>query len=407
VRSIAAALLAAVCATGRADTWNAGGLVSEAERRADVALKEVRLAALLDQEHLAGIVLTQARNHAWVLGGSDTSIVESRAQSPVWLLLARDGKKYLISNNVESARLLAEEGLARLGYEERRYPWFAGLSAGTDERWRIVAGIMGGDARLGADGALPGCQDLSAGLARIRFPLTPVETRRYRWLGSRVSGAVAATCRELLPGQRETEIAGGLAAKLVAQSITPTMLLVGSDARLMLYRHPVPTEARLKADVLVSVCAERWGLVIAIARQVHFGPLPPDLAKRMQACADVDAAYLHGARPGAQLKDVMQLAADAYARTGYPEEWRAHHQGGTIGYFECESPIWPDDPETVVEGMALSFSPTLPGVAVEDTILVGPHGPEILTRIPGWPVRKAAAGGVTFERPDLLVRSAP
>lgn len=399
-------MLAALCATAGADTWNGGGLVSESERRADVALKESRLVSLLDQEHLGGVVLTKSQNHAWVLGGSETRIAAGQAGSPVWLLLSRDGKKYLIGSNPETARLLAEEGLARLGYEERRYPWFTGLSTGMDERWRIVAGIMG-DARLGADAALPGCTDVSGGLARIRFPLTPVEMRRYRWLGPRAAAAVAETCRELSAGQRETEIAGRLNAKLVSQSIAPTVILVGSDERLMLYRNPVPTDAVVRHDALVSLCAERWGLVVAVSRQVHLGGMPADLAKRMQACADVDAVYLHASRPGAALKEVMVKAADAYGRVGYPEEWRARDQGGPIGYFERESLIWPDAPDAVVEGMALAFNPTLPGVMIEDTFLVGPHGPEILTRVPGWPVRKAVVEGVTYERPDILVRATP
>src|SRR6185503_299645 len=120
------------------------------------------------------------------------------------------------------------EDLAGLGYQDRRYPWFAGLGAGTDERWRTVQELVG-SGQLGADAAWPGATEIGSRLARIRFPVTAVESRRYRWLGPRCAAAVADTCRAILPGMRETEIAGVLAAKLAAQTIRPTVVLIGTD----------------------------------------------------------------------------------------------------------------------------------------------------------------------------------
>ena len=397
---------ALVAAGARGAVWSGEDIITPAERLNETRTKEGRLADMMSARGLGAILLTKCRNHAWLLGGSDTRIVFAQAESPVWLLVMRDGRKFLVASNMEAGRLMAEEDLGGLGWIERRYPWFAGMGTPQDERRRVVDDIAGG-AKLGCDGSLAGTEDVGSDLARIRFPLVPTEMRKMRWLGSRAAGAVAEVCREIRPGMRETEIAALLAAKVAKLRITPTVVLIGTDERLMSWRHLTPTEAKLKRYALVNLCAEKWGLVVAVSRLVHFGPYPLDLEARMKAVAAVDAAYLGAARPGATFGEVFARGAEAYAAAGYPEEWRNHHQGGSIGYFEREALIGPEGSEVVVEGMCLAFNPTLPGVKVEDTVLVGPHGPEILTLVAGWPSRKVAAGGAIWERPDILVRSVP
>lgn len=402
----AAALALLTAAPVSADLWSAGDLVTPGERREEIRVKESRLAAVMASRSLTGIVLTRVRNQEWVLGGSNARIVQSQAESPVWLLFGSGGRKYLVTDNIEASRLMAEEGLQALGWTERRYPWFAAVTSSRDPRARILDDVIG-RGRIGSDGCVPGTEDVSADLSRARFPLTSIEMRRMRWVGARAAAAVGAVCRELTPGMRETAIGSLLAAKLGRDGITPTVVLIGSDERLQSFRHLVPTDAKVKRYVLVNLCAEKWGLVVAVSRLVHFGPVPVDLAARMQACAAVDAAYLRAARPGTTFGRILAEGAAAYAAAGWAEEWRNHHQGGSIGYFEREILIGPDSPETVVEGMALALNPTLPGVKCEDTVLVGPHGPEVLTKIEGWPVRRIVLDGAVWERPDILVRALP
>jgi antitoxin VapB len=403
---LSAAFLAFVLAAPAcADVWSNGNLLTPSERRDEIKVKEARIEALMAARGLDGILLTRSRNHAWVLAGSRTWIVGAQTESPVWLLFARGGRKYLVASNMEGPRLMAEEGLAGLGWIERRYPWFGGAGGTQDPRRRIVDDVLP-HAKLGCDGPVTGTEDVGADLSRIRFPLTTTEMRRMRWLGERSAAAVAATCREIAPGMRETGIGNVLAAKLAREGINPTVVLVGVDDRLQTFRHLVPTDAKLRKLALVNLCAEKWGLVVALSRLVHFGPVPADLAARMQAVAAVDAAYLRSARPGTTFGRLLAGGAEAYAAAGWAEEWRNHHQGGSIAYLEREALLTPDSPETVVEGMALAFNPTLPGVKVEDTILVGPHGPEVLTRVEGWPVRRVVLDGSVWERPDILVRPA-
>lgn len=404
VRALAWSVLVAACGAARADVWNAEVPVTDAERRADVAEKDRRLEAVMAARGLAAVVLTKSRNQAWLTGGSDTRIVRAQAESPVWLLALRGGRRYLVANNIESDRLMEEEGLRGLGWIALRYPWFAG-AGGPDERLRLVRETVSGT--VGCDAELTGFAAVGAELSRARFPLTTVEARRLRWLGRTAAAAVADTCRSLQPGQTEIEIGGALAARLDARGVTPTVVLIGADERVARFRHLTPTTAKVARLALVNLCAERWGLVVAVTRLVHFGPLPAELARKMDACAAVDAAYLGAARPGRTFREVFAAGATAYAAAGFPEEWRQHHQGGSIGYFERESLIGPDSGESVVEGMAFALNPTLPGAKIEDTFLVGPRTAEILTVTPGWPTRRGTAAGASWERPDILVRPVP
>jgi antitoxin VapB len=379
-------------------------LVTAAERIEETRTKEGRLGALMAARGLDGILLTGAGNQAWILAGTDIRGSRKEAGSAAWLLLARGGKKFLVADNVEGPRIMAEAGLQASGWTERRFPWFAGSASGRDERRRIVDGLLPGG-RIGSDIPLAGFENAADDLARARFPLTTGEMRRMRWLGARAGAAVAQVCREFPAGMRETEIRGLLEAKLARDGIRPVAVLVGSDGRLLAWRRPPATEAKAGRLVLVGLAAERWGLIVASSRLVHFGAVPADVESRMKVVAAVAAAYLKAARPGATLGQVLAEGAEAYAASGWAEEWRNDSQGGAIAYAERELPIGPESREGVVEGMAVAFSPSLPGIRVEDTILVGPHGAETLTHAAGWPVRRVAYAGAVWEVPDILVRT--
>ncbi|MGR0321235.1 hypothetical protein [Agromyces sp. ZXT2-3] len=57
----------------------------------------------------------------------------------------------------------------------------------------------------------------------------------------------------------------------------------------------------------------------------------------------------------------------------------------------------------VQPGQAFAWNPTAPGAKVEDTVLVGPGGVEVLTVDPRWPAVRVAGR----DRPGELARHAP
>jgi hypothetical protein len=66
----------------------------------------------------------------------------------------------------------------------------------------------------------------------------------------------------------------------------------------------------------------------------------------------------------------------------------------------------PECSDRVVAGMTLAFNPAIAGVRVEDTVMVGQDGVEILTSSPGWPEIRIAAEGSVYELAGILIRPA-
>ena len=54
------------------------------------------------------------------------------------------------------------------------------------------------------------------------------------------------------------------------------------------------------------------------------------------------------------------------------------------------------------EGQVYAWNPSITGCKSEDTVLVTDSGVEVLTATDGWPMIRATAGGVEYERPAIL-----
>ena len=96
------------------------------------------------------------------------------------------------------------------------------------------------------------------------------------------------------------------------------------------------------------------------------------------------------------------LAAQAYHAEGYPAAIEEHHQGGSIAYLPREVLAQPNDLTVIAERQAFAWNPSMRGVKSEDTIFLGPAGPEIITQTPGWPMVP-----VTIDRPDYSASRYP
>jgi len=361
-------------------------MVSELEQ------KQERMLALLDQYRLDALVLERVASFAWATCGASSYVNTASTNGVATLVITRDGR-YLVTNNIEARRLAEEEQLAQQGWKFEVVPWY-------DSQDRVAVLTRG--MAVGADGPRPGAVDLSVELARLRSNLTPQEGERFRTLGRLCAEAMGATMRSIQPGQTEREIAARLAFESEVRGVQAIGDLVATDERVFAFRHPLPTEKRLDHYAMVVLCGRKWGLVCSLTRLVHFGPLPDELRRKMLAVAEIDAALIRWTRPGLTVGDVFQRVTEAYARAGYPDEWRLHHQGGPAGYEPREFVAIPGLEERIAEGQFYAWNPSIAGAKSEDTFCVGAHENQIITRIPGWPMVSVAVGGVTIERPAVL-----
>jgi antitoxin VapB len=109
-------------------------------------------------------------------------------------------------------------------------------------------------------------------------------------------------------------------------------------------------------------------------------------------------------QPGWTLGEVFEVTQGAYAKTGYPDEWRLHHQGGPAGFEPREYVAVPGSSDLVSVGQVYAWNPSITGAKSEDTILVGEDGNEVLTTIPDWPMLSVAVEGHAdrMPRPAIL-----
>jgi Xaa-Pro aminopeptidase len=282
----------------------------------------------------------------------------------------------LLTNNIEAPRMEQELGLADQGWEILVSSWTEPLK----ELNQLVAGK-----NFAADVAFPGAKDVSGEVARLRSSLTEMEGKRFRQLGRITAEAMVSALQAIRPGMSEFQIAAVVSNETLARGVLPIVNLVATDERVYRYRHPLPTDKKLEKYAMLALCGRKWGLVCSITRLIHFGPLPEDLRDRILATAQVNAALIEFTQPGRTLAELLAEEQQTYTQLGYPDEWQKHHQGGMTGYEPREFLATPGSQEVVAEGQAFAWNPTIAGAKVEDTILVGTAGNEIITLTPSLP----------------------
>jgi Xaa-Pro aminopeptidase len=359
----------------------------------ELTAKRSRLLTWMANQGLEAVYLARISNFAWLTGGLEPVVMLSSDRAEAGLLITPE-RSYVVCNTIEYPRLRDEDRLEDQGYAFHASPWYHGAPDFSE----LVRGR-----RWAADWPLPGCSDLSAEIARLRFQLLPEEVDRYRRLGRGTGLAIERAARQIRPGMTEMEIAGRLSAEAMHEGVTPTMLLVGADERIFHYRHPIPTSRTLETYALLAICARRWGLVASATRLVHFGQLNQELQAKQDACALVDATYNLSTVVGAAVSDVIHKAARAYKEVGFPEEWKRHNQGGSAGYESRDYEGTPDCPEQVLGEQGFAWNPSITGVKSEDTIIVHAGGPEFLTTTGDWPIVHVTVGRQHLDRPAILI----
>jgi Xaa-Pro aminopeptidase len=343
--------------------------------------KVERLARLASARGLAGILLNTQPNFAWLTAGRSNQIDGSRENGSGSLLVSARGQRFVVANNIEMPRL-QDEALSGLGFTPCAYAW-------TDEQAQPGTPISSAKqlvfGEIGCDNALPGGMPMEPAIAATRALLTPAEVDRYRALGRDVGRAVGEVCRALAPGAAEIDIARHAAAAITQVGARAIVTLVAADDRIGRFRHPVPTPARWHDRVMVVVCAQRHGLVVALSRIVVAGKVPEWLDARTRATAGVFGRLLDATRPGTLGSDLFAAAAAAYADAGFPGEETRHHQGGATGYRSREWIAHPASRDTVQQRQAFAWNPSITGTKVEETSVVSDDGLEVVTSSPDWP----------------------
>ena len=356
---------------------------------------------MLDAETLGGVLICAQHNFAWLTGGKSSGINLSIENGACFLLVRRDGAKFVLANNIEMPRLLTEE-ISAEDFEPVEFSWQDEKSSG-DFIIKRAQSLLNDNESLASDLFLNGkIRSIENLIARCRYELTEPEIKRYRKLGSDAGAALGELFEQIKPGETEIEIARKTRDALAAYELNSVVTLIGADDRIEKFRHPIPTTNEWKKHLLIGVCAKREGLIVNLSRLACVGQIPDELQQRTAAAAYVFAKLLSETRVGRSGADLYRIAADAYAEKGFANEINLHHQGGATGYKTRDWVIYPENGETVFPHQAFAWNPSITKTKIEETALVLGNETEIITATPKFPQISVEIAGREYLSPAIL-----
>jgi len=364
----------------------------------EIKIKEGRLAEFMIRNRLDGLLISKRSNFAWLTCGGDNHVMSASDVGVASILVIRkpDGiKKFVLTDNIESMRIKEEELKNQNFIYEKNY-WYKG-------KIELTNMICKGLKKVGTDTPYPKMKIYN--LAELHRPLVKEEVARFKLLGRESAEAMKDVLCSCKSGMTENMVAGLVADNLISRGIEPVVILIASDKRIFKYRHPIPTDKKIKKYLMIVFCAQKWGLVASMTRFVHFGPLPKEIKRKQMAVVEVDAEFLLESVCGNSLGEIFRKAKRVYEEVGFPDEWKLHHQGGPTGYLTREFRVNDSSEEVLVEARALAWNPSITGTKSEDTIITSSSGPIILTDTGNWcPAIKVKRERGEILRPDILVK---
>ncbi len=355
--------------------------------------KITRVRNLMDDLELEAVAFITQANFAWVTGGADNHVGLGTEMGASAVVITHD-RAFILCSNIEEARMRDEES-GQLGLEVFSFPWW---EAGFEDSITVFADTdeWAADVPFGERPSIEGF------MYPLRAALSEEEVAHYKVLGKLTGLALKQTADSIEIGQTEHEVAGTLSKVLMAYGVFPTTILVAADERINRYRHPIPTDARLKQICMIVVGARWRGLICSATRMVHFGKVPPELMRKHIAVSTIEAVMRARTVPGETIGDIIAATIHAYETTGYPNEWKLHHQGGPTGYKPREFLASPGHVEVVVPYQAFAWNPSITGTKCEDTVLAMEPYPEVLTLTPDWPTVEVESPVGLVTRPDIM-----
>ncbi len=352
-----------------------------------------RLRNWLERSPYDGVVLGRRDSFTWLTEGNENAVVTNTEEGIGYLIVTGSELK-LVADSSDAPRMAEEQN--GLGAEVLTVPWY-------ETTGRFLSQYCAGR-NYGADVRIPGTSLVLGELIDLRLVLTDREIERYREIGQVCASVVERTAGEAVPGQTELEIARLLKSRCVQRGVSPDCVLVGSDERILRYRHPVPTDKRIEKSLMVVLGGEKHGLNISMTRMVYFDPVPPEIRERMRKTQYIFACMQTMTREGVGLRDYFERVCHLYREAGWEDEWKKHHQGGPTGYACREFIVTPDCAKTIRNREAFAWNPTIEGTKCEETTLLRDGRLETLTRTGNWPRSEIQTPDGVYSAADILMK---
>lgn len=182
-----------------------------------------------------GIILGRRDNYTWISGGAKNHVT-SNTETGVAYYVIEPERIWLFADSSDLPRMSEEQN--SLEAEPILVPWYMSMEEQFKEK------IQG--KKYVSDTGIAGTENVEEALVDLRMQLSEEEVERYREIGAVCAQIVEGICKEAKSGQTEVEIAERLKCRCIEQGISPDCVLVGADERILDYRHPMPTDKKIK-----------------------------------------------------------------------------------------------------------------------------------------------------------------
>lgn len=361
----------------------------------EVRQKEERIQSYLIKNNLYGMVIGRQDNFAWITGGGENKVILSSELGFSYLLITRE-KKMCISLVADYSRVM-DEVLTQLGYEGIELMWYK-----KSKEEKISELIFG--KRVISDFPIAGADFKLKDIYDLHYPLTEQEIKKYSILGKKTEEIITKISLDMEPGMSEYEIEAKLFFEYTKNNISPSVLLVASDERIIKYRHPIPSKKRVEKYVMISPAVRKWGLHANVCRLIYFGEPPSELLNKYRAASIIAAHVLSMCKEGALFKHILKEEIRLYKVLGYEHEWKNHFQGGITGYMVSDPTLCFDDTARVRINQAFEWFITISGVKVSELSVCTNKGRDVLSVNGLWPTEEYSANGEVYRFPEILIR---
>jgi len=279
----------------------------------------------------------------------------------------------LIEEAVAQARAM---GLRRLAYES------GGMTAA--DRDDLLRASRRGPRRV----ELEGVRSVVEALRAVKSPAEVEAIRRAVRLAEEAFGAARAL---LGPGVAELAVARAVERDMEDRGASASSfeVIAALDARASLpHARPSPLVRATRRSVLLLDWGARWRRYCSdLTRTLAVSSIPAWLRRAHEAVLEAQARAIERIGPGVRARDVDAAAREVLRKAGFGREF-GHGVGHGLGLEVHEAPgLGPRSEDVLREGMVVTVEPGVyipgrGGVRVEDDVLVGSNGAEVLSSLP-------------------------
>lgn len=339
-----------------------------------------------------GVVLGRRDNFKWITEENENAVVTNAEVGVAFLIVKKDGGIEMLADSSDCPRMEKEQNV--LGAECILVPWYETMGEFLEKYCE--------GKEYASDTGIQGTVCVQGELVHVRMQLSEMEVERYRQIGQECAQIVEQTAMEARPGQSEKEIAALIKNRCINKGISPDCVLVGSDNRILDFRHPVPSDKKIEKSLMVVLGGEKYGLNISMTRIVCFGNIPEEIQERMKKTQYVFACMQNMMKDRMPYSAYFEKVKACYERAGYPDEWKKHHQGGPTGYGCREFIVTPFSKGIIKKSQAYAWNPTILGTKCEETTCFMDGKTEIFTRTDNWPRINVETEYGNFEVAEIL-----